>query len=118
MSWSKATEKVGDTVGKISDNRVERKKIADAGNEAQRELNKMDAQDGGFFRSGWRPTLCWFVTILFIWNHGLGDMFSQAVEWFEFKPLGDDTADNLVWVLLGLGGVRTAEKTKKWWGRK
>jgi len=117
MGWSKAGEKVADTVGKVSDNRVKRKQIADAGNEAQRDLNRIDARDGGFFRAGWRPTLCWFVTILFIWNHGLGDIMAQAIDGYTFNVMGDDTADNLVWVLLGLGGVRTAEKTKKFWGR-
>ena len=115
---SKTVRAVADTAGKISDNRVARKRLKDAGNEAQRELNRIDAQTGGFFRAGWRPMLCWFAVLLFVWNHGVGEVVGQALTWYEFSHIGDDAADNLVWVLLGLGTVRTAEKTRSWWGRR
>jgi len=110
MGWSKAAEKGADAVSKVSQGVTDRAKIKDAGNKGQRTLNELDAKQGGFFRAGWRPTLCWTVTIMFIWNHGVGDIVGQIVNGYEFTQLGDDVADNLVWVLLGLGTVRTAEK--------
>lgn len=55
---SKAVGKVADTFGKVSDNRVARKRISDAGNASQRRLNER-AQDKSFFHCGWRPALGW-----------------------------------------------------------
>lgn len=81
----------------------------------QQEINKVEAANSSIFVSGWRPFIGWtcggglayqfILRPLMIWVSGM----------FEFEPpppLEMDTLVTLLLGMLGLGGLRTAEKIK------
>jgi len=77
--------------------------------ELQVELNKIEAQHRSIFVSGWRPFIGWVC--------GLGLAFSfiinPIIQWASGSPGPDLPAEimtELVFAMLGLGALRTAEK--------
>lgn len=76
----------------------------------QIEINKEDAKSGNFFQSGWRPFIGWVCGL------GLAYQFLVYPILIAFAPkivqLDMGTLLTLLGGLLGLGGLRTAEKLK------
>ena len=83
----------------------------------QIETNKIEAASTSFFRGGWRPAVGWVCVT------GLGVTFvaRPLLPWFvglwgvEVPPIPELNTTELMGLLfgmLGLGGLRTAEKMK------
>ena len=84
-------------------------KMAQRPGELQVELNKIEAGHRSLFVAGWRPALGWICAF------GLGFTFlvNPVIQWFtgEIGPeLPHDIMLELVIGMLGLAGLRTAEK--------
>jgi hypothetical protein len=84
---------------------------------AQIEVNKTEAQSRNIFVAGWRPFVGWTCGIALAW-HFVGlpvTLFLTSMFQVETPPLPEFEMESLMTVLLGmlgLGGLRTFEKTK------
>lgn len=84
----------------------------------QIEINKAEAAHKSLFVSGWRPFVGWSCGLALAW-HFIGQpiaVFAIAVIGVETPPLPVFEMESLLTVLLGmlgLGGLRTFEKTKQ-----
>jgi len=83
----------------------------------QLEINKMEAQHRSIFVAGWRPFLGWGLSFAMIWHFVLVPMitFGFAYAGMAAPELPAFDMDSLMTVLLGmlgLGGLRTFEKSK------
>ena len=83
----------------------------------QLEINKAEAQHKSIFVAGWRPFLGWILASAMGWHFIFAPvtMFVCAYLGIEIPELPAFDMDSLMTVLLGmlgLGGLRTAEKIK------
>lgn len=84
---------------------------------SQIEVNKAEAAHKSMFVAGWRPFVGWVSGVALAW-HFIGQplaVFVIAYTGIETPPLPAFDMDSLLTVLLGmlgLGGLRTFEKTK------
>ena len=83
----------------------------------QIEVNKQEAAHKSIFVAGWRPATGWCCSIALMWHFVLQPLatFVIAYTGVETPPLPAFDMDSLLTVLLGmlgLGGLRTAEKIK------
>jgi hypothetical protein len=79
---------------------------------AQSNLNELDAQSASFFRAGWRPATAWIC----VFGLGYSALFRPIVNGLTAIDMPATEAavlSTLLIALLGLGGMRTAEKYKK-----
>ena len=82
------------------------------------EINKAEAAHKSMFVAGWRPFVGWTCGVALAW-HFVGQpiaVFVIAYIGIESPPLPAFEMESLLTVLLGmlgLGGLRTFEKTKK-----
>lgn len=84
---------------------------------AQIEINALDAQSGSSFRGGWRPMAGWaavaavivypLVQALLPWTAAVLGLTVPPLPSFE-----TETSANLLWALLGFGGLRSFDKMK------
>ena len=80
----------------------------------QMDVNKAEAANPNVFVSGWRPFIGWVCGLGF----GVQFVFGPLAEWgsalyghpVKFPPLDTGTMMPLLLGMLGLGGLRTAEK--------
>ena len=80
----------------------------------QLEINKAEAANPNAFVSGWRPFIGWVCGVGF----GVQFVFGPLAEWgsalyghpIKFPPMDTGTMMPLLLGMLGLGGLRTAEK--------
>jgi hypothetical protein len=83
----------------------------------QLEINKAEAQHRSLFVAGWRPFLGWCLASAMAWHFMVAPMtmFICSYAGIEIPALPVFDMDSLMTVLLGmlgLGGLRTAEKIK------
>ncbi len=76
---------------------------------AQVELNRVEAAHRTIFVAGWRPAIGWICAV------GLAFPFvvNPALQWWTGEPgpsMPTDAIYGLIIPMLGLGGLRTAEK--------
>ena len=82
----------------------------------QLAVNAAEAASGSVFIGGWRPFIGWVCGAAFAWQFVLAPMatWGAAAAGHPLPPL--PTLDNALWELLfgmlGLGGLRTFEKVK------
>ncbi len=81
-----------------------------------REINKAEAQHSSIFVSGWRPFIGWICGAALAFNYIIRPfwLWAQTV-WFPDAPVPpglDDSLWELMFGMLGLGGLRTVEKLK------
>lgn len=84
---------------------------------AQIEVNKAEAASGSVFKGGWRPFIGWVCGIAFLYHFVLQPLllFAIAVGGVQLPALPEFDMGTLLTVLgglLGLGSLRTFEKTK------
>lgn len=84
---------------------------------AQIEVNKAEAGSGSVFKGGWRPFIGWVCGIAFLYHFVLQPLliFLIAVYGLQLPELPEFDMGTLLTVLgglLGLGTLRTFEKTK------
>ena len=83
----------------------------------QLEINESEAQSRNIFVAGWRPFIGWTCGIAMFWHFVGVPITLFLVGWFavEIPELPQFDMNSLMTVLLGrlgLGGLRTFEKTK------
>lgn len=82
----------------------------------QDEVNKIEAQSESLFKSGWRPAFGWIGVIAMFYQYILvpvGMYISYSLGYpIPKPPVLDDTLWQLVFGLLGLGAMRSYEKTQ------
>ena len=86
-------------------------------NMGQLEVNKAEAQHRSIFVAGWRPFLGWGLSFAMIWHFVLVPMLTFILAYLGIEPpwLPEFDMDSLMTVLLGmlgLGGLRTFEKSR------
>jgi hypothetical protein len=92
-------------------------KQAHEANMGQLEINKMEAQHRSVFIAGWRPFLGWGLSFAMIWHFVIVPMITFGFAYAGVEPpeLPAFDMESLMTVLLGmlgLGGLRTFEKSK------
>jgi hypothetical protein len=87
-----------------------------AWDQAQNEINKAEAQNPSLFVSGWRPAVGWICTSALAYQYVLcplaGWLAALAHYPLPTPPKLDETLWQLLFGLLGMGGLRTFEKIK------
>ena len=81
---------------------------------AQIEVNKADAK-GNWFQSGWRPAIAWVCVAGFAVNFLLSPLFSAVG--VDIPQADVATMMPVLMGILGLGSLRTFEKTKNIQGK-
>lgn len=84
---------------------------------SQIEVNKIEAASRSTFVAGWRPFVGWTCGVALAYHFVIQPLilFGITVAGVEMSPLPAFDMDTLLTVLLGmlgLGGLRTLEKTK------
>lgn len=126
--------KIVETVGAIASDLVttdrerwelalEEKRIDQATDLAQMEVNKIEAAHGSLFVAGWRPAIGWIGAAalayqfllypLLLWGMTLAQGYELFPDWVEAPPLLPTDA---LWVILsgmlGIAGMRSLDKIK------
>jgi hypothetical protein len=83
----------------------------------QMEINKQEAASRNVFVAGWRPFIGWVCGVAMAWHFVIAPFVMFFATWFgaEIPELPVFDMDSLMTVLLGmlgLGGLRTYEKSK------
>ncbi len=82
----------------------------------QRDINKAEAQHASIFVSGWRPAIGWVCAAALGFQYLLRPLLCWAggVWWPDLPPLPGLDANlwELMFGMLGLGSLRTFEKSK------
>lgn len=89
--------------------------IENQGLQAQVEVNKLEAQSGSLFVSGWRPGAGWVCVIGLFYTFILQPLFSWASTVYQIAtppPIDATLLIQLLFGMLGLAGVRAWEKGK------
>lgn len=97
--------------------KLELLRMAQAGELAQLEVNKAEAQSADPFTSRWRPLIGYICGLALAWDTIIKPMaITGYILWGHPAPalpdLGDNQLMSLLFGLLGLGGLRTIEKVK------
>lgn len=90
--------------------------VLDSGVRGQLELNKQEAAHKSLFVAGWRPAVGWICAIGLFWA-----AFAPIITWtlallFPEAPpppeINSDQLFQILFAMLGMGGLRTFEKIK------
>ena len=92
-------------------------KLAHEQNLAQMAINKEEADAGSLFKGGWRPCVGWICAIAFAYHFIVKDLiiFGASFAGADLPELPEFEMGTLLTVLggmLGIGGLRSYEKTK------
>lgn len=87
-----------------------------ASDRAQIEANKTEAATGSLFIGGWRPAIGWVCALAVLYTYLLVPI-GMWVAFIAGKPIAkppvlDGNLWELMFAMLGLGGLRTFEKIK------
>lgn len=91
--------------------------MAQSQDSAQADINRAEAGSGNLFIGGWRPFIGWCCGVALAWAFVIGPI----LQWFiavsgspiTLPPLTmNDHLWELVFAMLGLGGLRTFEKLR------
>ena len=84
--------------------------------QSQMDVNRAEAASPNAFTSGWRPAIGWVCGLALLFQYILRPvlMWFGVIAGHQWPPLPgiDDNLWQLMLGLLGLGGLRTFEKTK------
>ncbi|CAB4188575.1 Holin of 3TMs, for gene-transfer release [uncultured Caudovirales phage] len=78
---------------------------------AQTEINKAEASNPSVFVSGWRPAIGWVCALAMGYQYLARPLMVAFMPALTFQGL-DDNLWQLMTGMLGLGGLRTFEKTQ------
>lgn len=90
--------------------------VLNSGVKGQLELNKQEAAHKSLFVAGWRPAVGWICAIGLFWA-----AFAPVITWmvalgFPEAPappeINSDQLFQILFAMLGMGGLRTFEKLK------
>ncbi len=81
--------------------------------ELQTKINAVEAQHRTLFVAGWRPFIGWICGVALAYNFVIRDLFIWITQTTEAPPaLQMDHLMTVLLGMLGLGGMRSYEKTK------
>jgi hypothetical protein len=87
-----------------------------AWDKAQTDVNAIEAANANVFVSGWRPFIGWTCGLALAYQYVIAPLFVWFALCAGFHPPAppklDDTLWQLVFAMLGMGGLRTLEKVK------
>ena len=87
-----------------------------AWDKAQMDVNAVEAANPNMFVSGWRPFIGWICGLALAYQYVLAPLVVWAATTAGIlitpPPRLDDTLWQLVFAMLGMGGLRTLEKLK------
>ena len=103
--------KLAHEIATMSDNHAQQALLA------QLEINKAEAASGSLFKGGWRPAVGWICAIAFGYHFVLQPLlvFVLTASGVDLPDLPEFDMSTLLTVLggmLGIGGLRSYEKTK------
>jgi hypothetical protein len=75
----------------------------------QLEVNKVEAAHRNLFVAGWRPAVGWSCCFALVYSTILSPILSI---WFTVPPVDSSLLTTVLMGMLGLGAMRTVEKTK------
>ena len=75
----------------------------------QLEVNKVEAAHKSLFVSGWRPAIGWICGFALMYSTILSPILNI---WFTVPPVDSSLLTSVLMGMLGLGAMRTVEKTK------
>ena len=82
----------------------------------QRDINKAEATHQSVFVSGWRPAIGWVCALALAFQYLVRPLFvwATSIWWPHIPPLPglDESLWQLMFGMLGMGSLRTFEKTK------
>lgn len=94
-------------------------KLLDAANQAnlaQMEVNKVEAANSSIFVAGWRPAIGWVGASALAWQYAVGPVvvWASPALGIAVPPIQPMDAGmwELVAAMLGIGGMRTWEKSR------
>lgn len=96
---------------------IEMRKLDQTIDLAQIDVNKTEAESASVFVAGWRPAIGWTCGAAFAYASVLEPLLRFGAKvWFgysgEFPVLSTDLTMQVLFGILGLGALRTAEKVK------
>ena len=87
-----------------------------AWDKAQTDVNAVEAANPNLFVSGWRPFIGWTCGLALAYQYVLAPVVFWLAMTFgiliEAPPKLDETLWQLVFAMLGMGGLRTFEKVR------
>ena len=103
--------KLAHEIATMSDNHAQQALLA------QLEINKAEAASGSLFKGGWRPFIGWTSGVAFAYHFVLQPLlvFVLTASGVDLPDLPEFDMSTLLTVLggmLGIGGLRSYEKTK------
>ena len=75
----------------------------------QLEVNKVEAAHKNMFVAGWRPAIGWICGFALMYSTILSPILGI---WFTVPPVDSSLLTTVLMGMLGLGAMRTVEKTK------
>ena len=82
----------------------------------QRDINKAEASNASVFVAGWRPAIGWVCALALAFQYLIRPLFvwATSIWWPHITALPglDESLWQLMFGMLGLGGLRSFEKTK------
>ena len=75
----------------------------------QLAVNKVEAAHKSLFVSGWRPAIGWICGFALMYSTILAPILGI---WFTVPPVASSLLTSVLMGMLGLGAMRTVEKTK------
>ena len=83
----------------------------------QMEINKTEAQHPSMFVAGWRPSIGWVCSLAMLMNFILLPLINAGLEFggvdLHIDLIDMETMIPVLFSMLGLGGMRTYEKSRK-----
>jgi len=76
---------------------------------AQLEVNKIEAAHPSLFVSGWRPAVGWVSCLGLFYNIILAQFLDI---WYDVPEIESGLLTSVIMAMLGMGGMRSYEKTK------
>lgn len=81
----------------------------------QREINRVEAASASMFVAGWRPAVGWLCVAVLAWQWFFAPMMTWwlvvfAVTTPPLPVLASQDVQQLLYALLGIGGLRTLDK--------
>ena len=111
ISDSDMKAKLAHEIATMSDNHAQQALLA------QLEINKAEAASGSLFKGGWRPAVGWVCALAFAYHYLLQPLLvfiltASGVDLPELPVFDMSTLLTVLGGLLGIGGLRSYEKTK------
>ena len=113
----KIIDKVAGHIDKFTLDKEEKAQLIQEINKAQIEVNKIEAGSSSLFKSGWRPFVGWTCGVALCYHFVLQPFLTFVLfsigKPMELPVFDMSTLTTVLFGMLGLGGMRSFEKTKK-----